>query len=241
MKFLKGLFSLIIIVILLLVGVGGYLGIIPGVSKIFGSDKPRDLGKMYSEENYVSGIQKSGSTRGVLSTSSLKNATIMYEGSHKVDTSFSDEELTSFAYNRPWVNYPFKNVQIRINADNTAEASGIVRMPIITTWLNAIGVSDDQLQKVMNDFRVPMADVPFYIKGVASDTNNQVTGDIAQLEVGRVPVPKSIINTYQPALADFVTDGLSRLPGLNVEKAAFENGKFTFKGTLPDKELTVNK
>jgi len=44
MKFLKGLAIAIGALVIIAVLVLGYLGFVPGVSNIFGSNKPRDLG-----------------------------------------------------------------------------------------------------------------------------------------------------------------------------------------------------
>lgn len=55
---IAGLFLLIVISI---VGVLGYFGFIPGVSKIFGSDQPRDLGVTYSYADYTSYMDKATS------------------------------------------------------------------------------------------------------------------------------------------------------------------------------------
>jgi len=61
-KFAVGLIVIIIVIVLGL----GYLGFVPRVSKMLGSDKPRDLGIRYTEADLNSIISKNGVQRIVL-------------------------------------------------------------------------------------------------------------------------------------------------------------------------------
>jgi len=55
---MKLLLKIILVIVAIVVLVGGYLGFIPGVSGLFGSDQPRDLGAAYTEADLASGQAK---------------------------------------------------------------------------------------------------------------------------------------------------------------------------------------
>ena len=54
MKVILGIFIGILTVVVVLVLVAGYFGFVPGISNIFGSNKPRDLGVTATLANYSS-------------------------------------------------------------------------------------------------------------------------------------------------------------------------------------------
>jgi hypothetical protein len=232
MKLLK----ILIFLILLMVLAGGYLGVIPGVSKLFGSDKPRDLGVKFTENDFKSMETKTGATAEPMPDSETVSLTIKHVGQHDVDATFTQEEFTSKVSNRKWRDNPFGNVQVKFNADGSAEASGILKLPVATRFFAAIGIATADVEAAAKKFNVPMADVPFYFKGTGVAENNHITPNLTALEIGRVPVPQSIINQYQQEAADLATDLLGRVQGFSMEKAEIVDGKLHFVGTLPDKE-----
>lgn len=236
MKFLKGLIGFVLIVALLVVGVGGYFGFIPGVSKIFGSDKPKDLGVTFSQADYASMESKTGATLAPMPVDVEASVTLKHEGSHAVDTSFTQAEFTSKVSNRPWSDNPFGSVQVKFNADGSAEASGILRLPVAVRFFTAMGIASADVEAQAKKFNVPMADVPFYFKGTGIARDNHITPNLTALEIGRVPVPMAIINQYQQPAADLATDLLSKVKGFSMEEASISDGQLHFKGTLPDKE-----
>lgn len=232
MKIFKLLFVLAIVVAL----IGGYLGVIPGLSKLFGSDKPKDLGVTFSQTDYQNMEAKTGATAEVMAADEPTNLTIKHVGQHPVDTMFSQEEFTSKVSNRQWRDNPFGDVQVKFNQDGSVEASGILKLPVATRFFSAMGISSADVEATAKKFKVPMANVPFYFKGTGVAKNNQITPNLTALEIGRVPVPKSIISQYQQPAANLATDLLGRVQGFSIEEASITDGKLHFKGTLPDKE-----
>ncbi|PKH44539.1 hypothetical protein CVH13_01850, partial [Dehalococcoides mccartyi] len=71
----KGIITAVItFIVLLLVAavlVMGYLGIMPGVSSLMGSDKPRDLGITATSQDYQTMVTKSGVTVSALPSDTL--------------------------------------------------------------------------------------------------------------------------------------------------------------------------
>jgi hypothetical protein len=100
-----------------------------------------------------------------------------------------------------------------------------------------MGIASADVAAQAKKFNVPMADVPFYFKGTGIARNKHITPNLQALEIGRVPVPGSLINQYQQTAADLATNLMSKVPGFSIEEASISDGKLNFKGTLPDKEL----
>ena len=140
-KFLATLFTIIIIFAVVSVGTAGYFGLIPPISALLGTDKPRDLGFKYSEKDFKSGFERSKVKHQALPKESTVQ--IAHFGKHNVEGSWTNAELTSAAQHVEWKMFPFKDVQIRINSDGTAEASGVLVFERISGWATAIGVSQD--------------------------------------------------------------------------------------------------
>lgn len=232
MKLLRALVFLVIVAVL----VGGYLGLIPGISRLFGSDKPRDLGVTFTEADFKSMEAKTGATAEPMPAEETASITIKHVGSHPVDATFTQEEFTSKVSNRKWRDNPFGDVQVKFNADGSAEASGILKLPIATRFFAAMGIASADVEAAAAKFHVPMANVPFYFKGTGVAENNHIVPNLTALEIGRVPVPQSIINQYQQQAADLATDLLGRVQGFSMEKAEIVDSKLHFVGTLPDKE-----
>jgi len=233
---LKFLFIVFLILVLSAVGVLGYLGFIPGLSDVIGSNKPRNLGMQYSEASFKSGLEKAAVDLKTLSADAPQ--IISYEGSHKVKTSFTDEELTSHAAIKNWVGYPVSDVQFRINEDNTAEVSGILKLTQIAPFLQAMDISQADFEEAMKEVKIPLRDVPFYAKGYGTAANNSLDISVTNFEVGRFPVPQNLLSQYQDELADFGESIMRNIPGFSVNEARFEDGTIFFDGELPDVELT---
>ncbi len=233
---LKFLFGLFLVLILGVVLVLGYFGLIPGLSNLMGTNKPRDLGMKYSEASFQSALDKSAVEMATLPADDPR--VIAYEGSHVVRTAFTDEELTAHAFDKNWVGYPVSDVQVRINDDNTAEVSGILKLAQISPFLQAMNISQADFEKAMAKISIPIKDMPFYAKGFGTAKNNTLDITMTNFEVGRFPVPQNILDQYQDELTQFGQDIMRNIPGFSVREARFENGALFFDGELPTIEYT---
>lgn len=233
---LRFLFVVILILAIGAVVLLGYFGLFPALSNIMGTNKPRDLGMQYSEASFRSALEKSDVEMRELPQSDPR--IIAYEGSHPVEASFTDEELTAHAHNRDWVGYPVADMQVRINDDDTAEVSGVLKLTQIGPFLEAMNISQADFEKGLAEANIPLKDVPFYAKGFGSAQNNTLDITMTNFEVGRFPVPRGIIDQYQDELTDFGYSIMRNIPGFSVNEARFENGSIYFDGELPDVELT---
>lgn len=82
------------IVILSSIGILGYLGFLPGVSALFGSNKPRDLGVKYTIADHDNYVQKAGTQLNYSSKPPAPNKSFTASGEKGVKASFSPEEIT---------------------------------------------------------------------------------------------------------------------------------------------------
>jgi len=219
----------------------GYFGLIPVVSRIFGSDKPRDLGVTFIQEDFNSGMAKTGKEYVLLPSDLSPEESLKYSGTRVVKTSFTDKELTALTHNRPWKYYPVKDVQLKIHEDGMVEASGVILVDRIIPGLKAFGVDSDQAESVMTRLDFLKTNPPFYIKGTGSIINNELDLDIKNLEIGRLPVPSWFFGGENSSVSmvdviNFIEARLKTISGLSIKSLTLKEGKLFFDGTLPATE-----
>lgn len=241
MKLLK---ILGVLILLLLIGgtvTAGVSGLVPGLSSVFGANKPKDLGITYTQADFDGGMAKTKVVLESLPANTPVSESDQFSGSHPVEASFTPAELTAGANSIPYKHLPFKSVQIKINPDGTAEASGIIVVDKIMPWVTAMGFSEGQVQEGLQKLNLPKNEIVFYVKGTGEVVNNTLSGNAEKLVIGRIPVPANLLNQYQPALWGFAQDRIDRIDGLNAESAKFQDGQLYFKGTLPDTRRSVTE
>jgi hypothetical protein len=167
--------------------------------------------------------------------------------------------MTALMNNRPWKYWPIKNVQLKINPDNTVDMSGVFNEKKLEGYGTAIGVP----AAVINRLPILPSEGAFYLKGSAALTENNVSKfDITSAKLNRMPIPTSILlslNSFKSNIAyaedvtselskysnkksyviDFINSKLSWVQGFFAKRAEFKNGKLEFEGKLPDKEITT--
>lgn len=230
----------IIITLLILIGICsfvlGYFGLIPGISRIFGSDKPRDLGVTFTQEDFNSGRAKTGKNHITLSSDLPPKESLKYSGSRALNTSFTYQELTALVYNRPWKYYPVKDVKIKISDDGVVESSGILIVDRIIPCLQAFGVESQEAENIINRLNFLKGNPAFYVKGKGSITNNIVDIDLISLEIGRISIPLNLIGENERKIDSFLEERLKTVTGLSIKSLTLKNGKLFFNGTFPTTE-----
>jgi len=141
-RFFKWLSITLVVLIIIIVLVGGYFGLVPGVSTLFGSDKPKDLGVTYTEADRLSGRAKAGWEVTELQPGLPLEESYISTGQNAVDASFNERELTAWA-NNPWIYFPLSDCQVRVNDDNTVEFSGKLNIGMLRDWIDAMGVAEE--------------------------------------------------------------------------------------------------
>lgn len=233
----------IILIILAVIAVGivmtlGYFGIIPGLNKVFGSDKPRDLGIKYSDADYKEIQAKTGTKQEEMAANlAASNPTgIAYEGKTSFNTEISQEELTAAVNNQKWQYFAISNVQIRINRDGTAEMSGILNVDKLLGWANAFGVPQSLTEKGISYFKM-FGNPPFYVKAGGKVKNNKFDINLQKAEIGRLPIPVSYFSTYKGQIDSFANDRMPYSPNVYIRSAEFSSGKLKIDADYPAKTL----
>lgn len=256
---MKKFFFFILILLLILAGIGGYFGLIPGVSALFGSDKPRNLGVNYTEIDLSSGRTKAP----IIYETTTNGAVWQTSGSIPIDTEITSQELTAIMNNKKGAYYPYKNVQVKFNADGSGEISATLiksRLPLYGSTFDAPKIAVDFAMKVLPDNPV------VYLKGKATLVDNKVgLFEPQRFEIGRIPLPVGMFLSLAPKLIpeayaldvsqfselskienkraliiDFINSRLSAIPGFYAKSAKMTENKLLFEGTLPEKEITAD-
>ncbi|MFC1662722.1 hypothetical protein ACFL04_00970 [Patescibacteria group bacterium] len=202
---------LFIFVILPLLAIG-YTGLfnIPGLTHLFGSHKPIDLGVEISDEAITSGLAKTPWKLSELptppSTSPLEVDRV-YTGSVPVTNDVTSEEFSSFVNDRFQNSGVFESIQVRFY-DGGAEASF-----------------------KLNEF----ISSPIYIKSDITTTKDKTLSfDVKQIKIGRLPIPQNFVQQFEEAATELVSDRMSLVEGFSIERLIFKDNFVDFKGTYPE-------
>jgi len=209
--------------------VGGYFGLVPGVSSVFGADRPRNLGIKTSEALYNAANEKISLTRTGDAAASDK---LVYSGSHPVDVSFTSEEVSSLFSEGKWKNNPISNgFQMKIGPGGAVEVSGMLDRTRLNGYLKVTGFGN--AITYLDKFNFLPKQVPFYLNGSASVQDNRMNLNLSSAELGRVPLPTDA--GAIKAVQGFVDARITAIPGMNIKSLDFKDGKLNLKGTLPTK------
>jgi hypothetical protein len=238
MKVLVGIFIGIIMVVVVVVLAAGYLGFVPGLSNIMGSNKPVNLGTSYTAADLKSAESKTG-------VQFLDNTdTINYDKSQKtfgpakpVTIDFTASEITAALNEKPHpADFPVKDWQVRYNSDGTAEMSAVVLLNNISSYAESHGVTSGTIQKVLDTvkkFGVVEKEIPVYMKGSFSVVNGVLDFDATAVKIGRLPVSASTLNNNKTSILDFRNTHKNDIPGFSCKNCSIVNGKLHFEGTFP--------
>jgi hypothetical protein len=242
----------------------GYMGYIPAIANLLGTNKPKDLGVKYSESDNQAAIVKNGVKYEALTGSITEQQSIVRSGKHPVDTSFTSSEVTALMNYSPWKYWPYRNTQVRFNSDGTTEISGGLDKSIFPSYASYMGIPEEATQLIMK--LLPPTPI-FYIKTTTSLKDNKINQfNIQALHLNNIPLPINLLLSNQPKLihevnAQISTELLNDLGKVNdkrglviefinnrlnsyssffyASEARAEENKLIFKGSLPDREASV--
>jgi hypothetical protein len=204
-----GAFAMFFIFIFLVILVVAFLGFMPILSDMMGTNKPKDLGvTKYSAANYASGLAKvPGHT--VLNPEDLCiTCNYTSTGSVPVNNSFTSEEFTAQVNKLNSEKGPLRDVQVKFNEDGTIETSGQINDP---NFNNA-----------------------FYAKGrIVSASGKQVVIELDQSEVGRLGLSGDQAKKANDIVNQTISDFFDKNPGLNITSLSVGKGVLNFVGTFP--------
>jgi len=260
---LKLIFIFIIVIILVPVALLGWFGFIPGLSDFLGATKPKNLGIIYQEADLQTGREKSQIVYETTEEILPPEKSWQTIGKREVKTEFTSSEVTAIMNNKPGAYYPYKNVQVKFNADGSGEISGSLiksRLPMYGATFGAPKVAMDFIMKFLPENPV------FYLKGKATLEKNMVGLFEPQVfEISRIPMPLNLFLSLAPSfgfkvyaidlvemsselskvtnkkalIIDFINRRLSDIEGFFAESAYMTENKLIFKGTLPEKEIVT--
>ena len=236
MKIIIGILIGILSVVVVLVLVAGYFGFVPGVSKIFGSDKPRNLVVTSTRADYVSVTTKDKIQRVDLPANTPPAQSLSFSGSQPANFNITQAEATALINDNPWPYAALTDCQVRFNPDGTGEIAGILQMDKLHDYAIGRGYSEadfNNVLKYVQTYGVLQKNMPFYVKGTGSVVNGVISFDISKLEVGRLSIPLSQINGHKADLINAFNKAVSQTPGFSVNNFSITSGQIHFDGTLP--------
>lgn len=247
--------SVIVGLVVILMFVAGYFGLFAPTAKILGTDKPKDLGVTYTEEDTKNVVEKFKLEK----VDAPAGSATKYEGSREINETFSGSELTALVNSSQWAYTPIENVQIKVGDNGFAESSGNLRIDLLASYFAEVSpniVTEDELNKVAS--LLPDT-VPYYVSGNISFINGNISIDfgnngsvldgliskvyassistgIGEVTVGRFNVPQSLVDSNQDRVNNFLNTGMKHIKGLSMEDLEFNNGSMRLKGTVPTKK-----
>lgn len=201
---------------------------------------PHDLGIKSSKGEYEIALAQLKLAKDEAPiTGSEKDYQISYGKAQAVQTSLDSEEITSFFNeNRPDY-YALKNVQIRINPDNTLEAAATMNTSYIFDEILSGKYSREDANKVLPMLGLLPDKINLYCKLSGSIINNQTEDlNIQNVSVMGIPIPKNIIGS--PEASQFIESTLDNYIEKTAEKSGasydllqVSDGKLQLEGKLP--------
>lgn len=204
MKIFKTVLLIIILLVLIGAGYGGYL--YSQVKNAHAAEQV-DLGVSYNVETASTAISKAGVEVSDLSNLYL-GSQFVSEGTVTVSSNFSDAEISAIQNYANEANGPFKNVQLHFIGDGRIEGSGFVSHPQINA--------------------------PVYAKGSVTQTGpKSFAFDLESLKVGDASIPSPVIAVVESRFTDYVNNILGSIEGLNVRKIEIGDSSAFFDGDIP--------
>ena len=238
MKFLAGIFIGIITIVVLVILVAGYFGFVPGLSKVFGSNKPVNLGTTYTAADYKSAEAKTG-TKFLNNTDSVdyNKSQKTFGPAKAVTVDFTAAEITAALNEKPHpADFPVRDWQVRYNPDGTAEMSAVVLTDKLASYAESHGVANDTIQQVLDTvkkFGIIEKEIPIYLKGSFSVVNGVLDFDATSVKIGRLPVSADTVNSNKSDILYFRNEHKNDIPGFSCTSCSIVNGKLHFVGTFP--------
>lgn len=224
---------LILALILILLAGMTYLGFVPGISKYL--VKPVDLGVRIDPTYTKSLEQKINFTNDLPGGVVPSGREGIFSGSLKVDEQVTSVAATSILaeWKHRSPSLPIRDVQVRFNQDGTAEVSGVLEIGTAISVAKTLGYSDADIEKGKSYAKYVSGDLPFYVKGVAGATANQISISPSSFQLGKVEVPDSIASPAARVVEDVIERRIKQVGGINLDSIKMESGTLHFVGTVP--------
>jgi hypothetical protein len=157
------------------------------------------------------------------------------EGSKPLNAQITENELTALL-NQPssqWKNYPVKDVQLKINNDGTVEMTGKIVAKRFENYAQDTNMPSKYKDLIVDNAKLVPVSPSFDYKGNMKIENGKVVGEMTDLKVGPLEVPKEWTDNNKDFISGFVEDRINSA-GMKVNSANFDNGKLNIDGTVPE-------
>jgi hypothetical protein len=242
MKILLGLVIGIVAIVLVIVLVAGYFGFVPGVSNLFGSNKPKNLGTTFTAQDYKSAISKTGvQFLNNTDTVSLDKSQKTYGPAKAVSFDLTPAETLALLNDKAHgPDFPISDWQLRVNPDGTAEISAVLNIADLDKYAAANGATSEGSQQLLDAVKkagVITKEVSFYMKGDAAVTNGQLSFETTSFKIGNLSISADTVNSNKSNIVDYFNTHKNVVPGFTIKNLSIVNGKIHFDGTVPS---TIN-
>lgn len=202
---------------------------------------PKNLGIKTSEKAYESALEKLNFTKDEApATGSAEDYVYIYGDPEPVNTTMTSEEITSFFnYNRPEY-YPLKNVQVRVNSDDTVDVSFAVDLDYILK--DSFG-DDYSLQELEENFPIIKSipgSINIYANVSGGISDNRADGlTLNAIEIMGFDVSEYINDMDDESQDDFrstmneLLSGITEKTGGSFTSIKIKNGELQIDGMLP--------
>lgn len=229
-KFLIGLLVLVV----LIVGGLSYLGVVPFISPLI--TKPKDLGIKADPALVTAFDAKYEMVNNLPDGIVPDDREPIYSGNKELDITITSEEITSIIdyWQKQYNRTPIREVQVRINEDGTGEVSGILETATAVMMAKQLNYSDEDIEKGKSYVKYVAGDLPFYLKGTASITNNKVSLNPSEITIGRVTLPSSLVSPVSGAVADVIERRIGQIGDSDIKEMSLQSAAVHFIGTVPN-------
>lgn len=216
----KAVIVIVIILGALYLTAGYFLGMVPGASRLMGTNKPIDLGVEISVDRAYQGL---GSLGQPVNVEELRVIADDPDSFGTVQTTLTEEEASSLMALNQAADFPARLTQIKFNDDGSIESSGVIWIDRFSKFLARNGVSSDAVEKVIGYIGF-MDSTTYYVKGTFSITDNNVDLEMDSLKVGRINIPMGVINDNKGSVENTISNILTN-NGYTIRSLYISNGK----------------
>jgi hypothetical protein len=233
MALLKRLLMGLVISVIIIALVLGYFGFVPFVSDVMGVNRPRDLGVAATSSSLASANAKLGVSYSTLPSSNVGASSLSESGSQQISVALTSEEITALIndHAQKWKYYPIEGVQVKINADNTIELSGKLRVDRWSGYADAIGLSEDTRSQIRPYLGYVQTNPSIYMKGTLTSSGYPQI-NLYDTQIGNVPIPADQANAYSGAL-EYLAYDVSHLYQLQLSQMYVSGGVMYVQGSIP--------
>jgi hypothetical protein len=213
--------SVIVALALIILFVAGYfLGNVPVVSALMGTNKPKDLGVKITSANAYSGLKNIKCPTTAQDLDALQKNPKSYT---TVKATLTQDEVSSLFALGDIPDFPLRVTQIKFGPNGSYAASGILDTEKLQKYLKDMGVSGEVMDQVMG-FVQNSRYFTFYADGNLSISNNRPAGDIKSVKLGNIEVPHDLIQNNKASIQGFATSSLTK-NGYNIRKLTISENK----------------